>query len=317
MSEELTMTTGELTDLQEVYGEDDPDIQEALAMTDPSDWVPRKSQDEMSEDAASPAEMGDEAAVSAEEDTMNRHYSNSKVPLAALHEERRKRQEASQRAQQMEAELNHWRSQQGQGESRQQRPAPGSVEDFIGAPPGKVAKQLFLQEQRMEYDPYNPEHQERLQELTSLVTLKQFQTGEMYRQVQAERSNFSREVMAWRDGILEKPEVEYRAMERFAQMPDSAQKRILQASWERLVAGQASRDEFELIREFSVETERQMRGTKGSPARIAAAMNLPRTADIRGGSGMKGDPGLDLIERKLDRGEKLAPEEENWIKNLR
>lgn len=314
MNEELTMTTGELTDLKEVYGEDDPDIQEALAMTDPSDWAPQKSQEKMPEDAASPAEMGDEAAVSAEEDTMNRQYSNSKVPLAALHEERRKRQEASQRAQQLEAELSQWRSRQG--ESRPRRPAPGSVEDFIGTPPGKVAKQLFMQEQRMEYDPYNPEHQERLQELTSLVTLKQFQTGEMYRQVQAERANFSREVLAWRDEILAKPEVEYRAMERFAQMPDSAQKRILQASWERLVAGQASRDEFELIREFSAETERQLRGAKGSPARIAAAMNLPRTADIKGGSGMKGDPGLDLIERKLDRGEKLAPEEENWIKNL-
>lgn len=279
--DELIMTPGELADLKEVYGEDDPDIQEALAMTDASDWASQGSQEEMPGVAASPAETGEESAVSAEEDTMARQYSNSKVPLAALHEERRKRQEASQRAQQLEAELNQWRSQQGQGQSRPQSPSPGSVEHFIGSPPGKIAKQLFMQEQRMEYDPYNPEHQERLQELTSLVTLKQFQTGEMYRQ-----------------------------------MPDSAKKRILQASWERLVAGQASRDEFELIREFSVETERQLGGTKGGSARVAAAMNLPRTADIRGGSGMKTDPALDLIERKLDRGEKLAPEEENWIKSL-
>lgn len=316
MTEEMTMTPEELTDLKEVYGEDDPDIQEALVMTEPSDWVPQSSQDEMSGEAASPAEMGDEAAVSAEEDTMNRQYSNSKVPLAALHEERRKRQEASQRVQQMEAELNQWRSHQGQGGSRSQRPAADAVEYFIGSPPGKVAKQLFLQEQRTEYDPYNPEHQERLQELTSLVTLKQFQAGEMHRQVQSERANFSREVIAWRDDILKKPEVEYQAMERFSQMPDSAQKRILQSSWERLVAGKASRDEFELIREFSFDTERQMRGSKGGSASMRAAMNLPRTADIRGGSGMKGDLAMDLIERKLDRGEKLAPEEEKWIKNL-
>lgn len=311
MNEEITMTSEELEDLKEVYGEDDPDICEAFAL---------KGEDEEPEQesnfAVSPTEMGEETVASAVEDAENKQEeqnpSNGRVPLAALHEERRKRQEASQKAQKLEEELNYWKRQRE--EPRQEK--AGAVEQFLSASPGRLAKQLFSQEQGLEYDPYNPEHQERIQELTSLVTIRQLQTGEMYQQVQAERERFSREVLTWRDEILSKPEVEYRAMERFSQLPDSAHKRILGVAWERLVAGQASRDEFELIREFSAETEREMKNPKSSGASLQAAMNLPRTANVSGGSGIKADRALDLIEQKLDRGERLSQEEENLIKSL-
>lgn len=313
MNEEITMTSEELENLKEVYGEDDPDLCEAFAL---------KGEEESFEVGPNltvpPTETGEEAAASAVEDVESRQEGqvppNGRVPLAALHEERRKRQEATQRAQKLEEELSYWKRKKE--EETPEKGQTGAVEKFLHTPPGKLAKRLFSQEQGMEYDPYNPEHQERLQELTSLVTVRQLQTGEMYRQVQVEREKFATEVLQWRDEILSKPEVEYRAMERFSQLPDSAQKRILAAAWERLVSGQASRDEFDLIREFSAETEREMNGTKGSGASLQAAMGLPRTANVSGGAGMKVDRALDLIEQKLDRGERLTPEEESLIKSL-
>ena len=204
----------------------------------------------------------------------------------------------------------------------QGKPEAGSIEEFLSASPGKLAKQIFAQESTEPYDPYSEAHQERLQELTSIITVKQLQTGELHRQVQAERQNFSNEVLKWRDEMLTKPEVEAKSMERYITMPDGSHKKMLTLAWNRLMAGQASADEFELIRLFNAETEAEMSAPevpavpKKSGAGMKAALGLPQTADVKGGGGAKNDNVLELIEKKLDRGERLTPEEEKIVKSL-
>ena len=141
--------------------------------------------------------------------------------------------------------------------------------------------------------------------------------------MQAERQNFSNEVLKWRDEMLTKPEVEAKSMERYNTMPDGSHKKMLTLAWDRLMAGQASADEFELIRLFNAETEAEMSAPevpavpKKSEAGMKAALGLPQTADVKGSGGAKNDNVLDLIEKKLDRGERLTPEEEKIIKSLK
>ena len=309
----LDMTREQIEELQAVYGENDPDIVEALRLVEESEKVPPTETGEEIEPVVDvpPTTEGEEVEPPKKEAPM--------IPLAALQDERRKRQELEARLKLMESSPAPIASQQP---PTQGKPEAGSIEEFLSASPGKLAKQIFAQESTEPYDPYSEAHQERLQELTSIITVKQLQTGEIHRQVQAERQNFSNEVLKWRDEMLTKPEVEAKSMERYNTMPDGSHKKMLTLAWDRLMAGQASADEFELIRLFNAETEAEMSAPevpavpKKSEAGMKAALGLPQTADVKGSGGAKNDNVLDLIEKKLDRGERLTPEEEKIVKSL-
>ena len=310
----LDMTREQIEELQAVYGENDPDIVEALRLVEESEKVPPTETGEEIEPVVDvpPTTEGEEVEPPKKEAPM--------IPLAALQDERRKRQELEAKLKLMESSPAPIASQQP---PTQGKPEAGSIEEFLSASPGKLAKQIFAQESTEPYDPYSEAHQERLQELTSIITVKQLQTGELHRQVQAERQSFSNEVLKWRDEMLTKPEVEAKSMERYNTMPDGSHKKMLTLAWDRLMAGQASADEFELIRLFNAETEAEMSAPevpavpKKSEAGMKAALGLPQTADVKGGGGAKNDNVLDLIEKKLDRGERLTPEEEKIIKSLK
>ena len=309
----LDMTREQIEELQAVYGENDPDIVEALRLVEESEKVPPTETGEEVEPVVDvpPTETGEEIEPPKKEAPM--------IPLAALQDERRKRQELEAKLKLMESSPAPIASQQP---PTQGKPEAGSIEEFLSASPGKLAKQIFAQESTEPYDPYSEAHQERLQELTSIITVKQLQTGELHRQVQAERQNFSNEVLKWRDEMLTKPEVEAKSMERYNTMPDGSHKKMLTLAWDRLMAGQASADEFELIRLFNAETEAGSAPEvpavpKKSGAGMKAALGLPQTADVKGSGGAKNDNVLDLIEKKLDRGERLTPEEEKIIKSLK
>ena len=310
----LDMTREQIEELQAVYGENDPDIVEALRLVEESEKVPPTETGEEVEPVVDvpPTETGEEVEPPKKEAPM--------IPLAALQDERRKRQELEAKLKLMESSPAPIAPQQP---PTQGKPEAGSIEEFLSASPGKLAKQIFAQESTEPYDPYSEAHQERLQELTSIITVKQLQTGELHRQVQAERQNFSNEVLKWRDEMLTKPEVEAKSMERYNTMPDGSHKKMLTLAWDRLMAGQASADEFELIRLFNAETEAEMSAPevpavpKKSEAGMKAALGLPQTADVKGSGGAKNDNVLDLIEKKLDRGERLTPEEEKIIKSLK
>ena len=310
----LDMTREQIEELQAVYGENDPDIVEALRLVEESEKVPPTETGEEIEPVVDvpPTTEGEKVEPPKKEAPM--------IPLAALQDERRKRQELEAKLKLMESSPAPIAPQQP---PTQGKPEAGSIEEFLSASPGKLAKQIFAQESTEPYDPYSEAHQERLQELTSIITVKQLQTGELHRQVQAERQNFSNEVLKWRDEMLTKPEVEAKSMERYNTMPDGSHKKMLTLAWDRLMAGQASADEFELIRLFNAETEAEMSAPevpavpKKSGAGMEAALGLPQTADVKGGGGAKNDNVLDLIEKKLDRGERLTPEEEKIIKSLK
>ena len=309
----LDMTREQIEELQAVYGENDPDIVEALRLVEESEKVPPTETGEEVEPVVDvpPTETGEEVEPPKKEAPM--------IPLAALQDERRKRQELEAKLKLMESSPAPIAPQQP---PTQGKPEAGSIEEFLSASPGKLAKQIFAQESTEPYDPYSEAHQERLQELTSIITVKQLQTGELHRQVQAERQNFSNEVLKWRDEMLTKPEVEAKSMERYNTMPDGSHKKMLTLAWDRLMAGQASADEFELIRLFNAETEAEMSAPevpavpKKSGAGMKAALGLPQTADVKGGGGAKNDNVIELIEKKLDRGERLTPEEEKIVKSL-
>ena len=322
----LDMTREQIEELQAVYGENDPDIVEALRLVEESEKVPPTETGEEVEPVVDvpPTETGEEveSVVNVPPTTEGEEVEPPKkeapmIPLAALQDERRKRQELEAKLKLMESSPAPIASQQP---PTQGKPEAGSIEEFLSASPGKLAKQIFAQESTEPYDPYSEAHQERLQELTSIITVKQLQTGELHRQVQAERQNFSNEVLKWRDEMLTKPEVEAKSMERYNTMPDGSHKKMLTLAWDRLMAGQASADEFELIRLFNAETEAEMSAPavpKKSEAGMKAALGLPQTADVKGSGGAKNDNVLDLIEKKLDRGERLTPEEEKIIKSLK
>ena len=325
----LDMTREQIEELQAVYGENDPDIVEALRLVEESEKVPPTETGEEVEPVVDvpPTETGEEveSVVNVPPTTEGEEVEPPKkeapmIPLAALQDERRKRQELEAKLKLMESSPAPIASQQP---PTQGKPEAGSIEEFLSASPGKLAKQIFAQESTEPYDPYSEAHQERLQELTSIITVKQLQTGELHRQVQAERQNFSNEVLKWRDEMLTKPEVEAKSMERYNTMPDGSHKKMLTLAWDRLMAGQASADEFELIRLFNAETEAEMSAPevpavpKKSGAGMEAALGLPQTADVKGGGGAKNDNVLELIEKKLDRGERLTPEEEKIIKSLK
>lgn len=322
MSEDmkLDITMEDLEELEEVYGKDDPDIQEALGLSD----------------SATPAAMGDRNL----DDPINSPGSKGlledsgmesggrptgTVPVAALQEERKKRQEAAQKAQHLEAEIQRLRGGAEQRPQQQQQSAGASSEplkEFLAASPGKLAKQLFTKEAGRASDPRNPEDLERLQELTSLVTYKQIEAGHMQAKVQSERSKFGREVLSWTSEVAERPELEVEAMSRYNELPNGTYKKMLTYAWDRLQSGAAGRDEFNLIREFFEETKGRMpRGSgvrSGMGARAAgvtAAINMPRTSDVRG-SAYRGDDLQAMVESKLDRGEKLTAAEEKYIQSL-
>ena len=330
--DKLDMTREQIEELQAVYGENDPDIVEALRLVEESEKVPPTETGEEVEPVVDvpPTETGEEVepvepVVDVTPTTEGEEVEPPKkeapmIPLAALQDERRKRQELEAKLKLMESSPAPIAPQQP---PTQGKPEAGSIEEFLSASPGKLAKQIFAQESTEPYDPYSEAHQERLQELTSIITVKQLQTGELHRQVQAERQNFSNEVLKWRDEMLTKPEVEAKSMERYNTMPDGSHKKMLTLAWDRLMAGQASADEFELIRLFNAETEAEMSAPevpavpKKSEAGMKAALGLPQTADVKGGGGAKNDNVLELIEKKLDRGERLTPEEEKIIKSLK
>ena len=321
----LDMTREQIEELQAVYGENDPDIVEALRLVEESEKVPPTETGEEVEPVVDepPTETGEEIEPVVDvpptetgEEVEPPKKEAPMIPLAALQDERRKRQELEAKLKLMESSPAPIAPQQP---PTQGKPEAGSIEEFLSASPGKLAKQIFAQESTEPYDPYNEAHQERLQELTSIITVKQLQTGELHRQVQAERQNFSNEVLKWRDEMLTKPEVEAKSKERYITMPDGSHKKMLTLAWNRLMAGQASADEFELIRLFNAETEAEMSAPavpKKSGAGMKAALGLPQTADVKGGGGAKNDNVLELIEKKLDRGERLTPEEEKIVKSL-
>ena len=326
--EKLDMTREQIEELQAVYGENDPDIVEALRLVEESEKEPPATEGEGEPVVdVPPTETGEEDEPEVDvpptiegEEVEPPKKEAPMIPLAALQDERRKRQELEAKIKLMESAPAPITPQQP---PTQGKPEAGSIEEFLSMSPGKLAKQIFAREFTEPYDPYNEAHQERLQELTSIITVKQLQTGELHRQVQSERQNFSNEVIKWRDEMLTKPEVEAKSMERYNTMPEGSHKKMLTLAWDRLMAGQASADEFELIRLFNAETEAEMSAPevptvpKKPEAGMKAALGLPQTADVKGGGGAKSDNVLELIEKKLDRGERLTQEEEKIIKSLK
>lgn len=325
MSDEITMTPAELEGLQEIYGANDPDIKEAIELaakapevtpTGTGEGEQSKENNQEGNEAPPADEKGDEVPPPGDTGAEKKEDKPEvMVPLKALHEERRKRQEAEARAE---------ASQRAQGAPAQpvQPPQPQDMtpeEKFINGKPGEIAKFLFSKENG-EYDPYNPDHQARLSELTSIVTVNQMRAGEMQRQVQAEREAFSREVLAWRDDVMENPEVEQKAMENYFKLPESSFKRVLAVAWDNLVNRRASKEDFNLVRDYFEEARQELKAPPANAqqpkASVDAAMGQPKTAGVGAGAGSKSDISVELIEAKLDKGIKLTPEEEKWIKNL-
>lgn len=324
--EKIEMTLEEIEDLAATYGADDPDIQAALEIARAEEAPPAETGEEVPptetgvEDpeldlAAPPAEgkgEGEEGAPPATQKTGEKE--NLQVPIDALHAVRKKNQELEAKIAELQAK---------------QAPAPPQKEDadpeerFLQESPGKIARSLFIQEKGEEPDVYNPEHLVRLQELTSLVTIRQMEAGQMQQRVQAEREAFRVEVLALAQEVQSHPEVTEALDAKFLSMPESASKKILAAAIQQLTEGKASREEFEVVKEFFEETRREIQTPPAAPKeakpnpKIDVAMNLPKTADLGGAGGTKADVSLGLIEQKLDKGIKLTPEEEKIVASLK
>ena len=316
--EKIEFTVEELERLQETYGADDPDIKAALELSAAPPAAEPKGDDLEDQPEGAPATVPP-TDPSGEEEPPKTTEEPPKISVKALHDERRKRQELAREKQQLEEEITRLKA--GQGATPPQS-TQGPVNDVLSLSPGKVAQQLFAREQGREPDVYNGDDLVRLQELTSYVTVKQLEAGQMQQRVQAEREAFNRDVLSWRDEMIASPDLEAQSMSRFEAMSDGVQKRMLRIAWDNLIDGRATRDEFDLIREFNEETRKSMTAappattTPGGSAGVKAAMGQPRTADVAVSGGSKTDDFRALIEAKLDRGERLTDEENKYVKNL-
>lgn len=313
--EKLEFTVEELERLQETYGADDPDIKAALELSAVPPAAEPEGEDleeEQPEDAPATVPPTDPSGEVVDDNPVKKT-----VPVAALHDERRKRQEMADEAQKLREEVERLKAAKG----TTPQAAQGTTNDVLSLSPGKIAQQLFQREQGREPDIYNSDDFTRLQELTSYVTVKQLEAGQMQQRVQAEREAFNRDVLSWRDDVIETPDLETQAMSRFEAMPDGVSKRMLRIAWDNLKNERASRDEFDLIRLFFDETLESMTTAPTVPttpvksAGVKAAMGLPKTADAVTSGGSNDDLRA-LIEAKLDRGERLSEEEIKYVKNL-
>ena len=319
--EKIEFTVEELERLQETYGADDPDIKAALELSAAPPAAEPKGDDLEDQPEGAPATVPPTDPSGEEEPPKTTVEPPKDVPVKALHEERRKRQDLAREKQQLEEEIARLKAGQGATPpqaAQTQRP----TNDVLSLSPGKVAQQLFAKEQGREPDVYNSDDLVRLQELTSYVTVKQLEAGQMQQRVQAERETFNRDVLSWRDEMIASPDLEAQSMSRFEAMSDGVQKRMLRIAWDNLIDGRATRDEFDLIREFNEETRKSMTAappattTHGGSAGVKAAMGQPGTADVAVSGGSKTDDFRALIEAKLDRGERLTDEENKYVKNL-
>ncbi len=316
--EKIEFTVEELERLQETYGADDPDIKAALELSAAPPAAEPKGEDLETPPSDTPATVPPTDPAGEEEPPKTTVEPPKDVPVKALHEERRKRQELAREKQQLEEEITRLKA--GQGATPPQS-TQGPVNDVLSLSPGKVAQQLFAREQGREPDVYNSDDLVRLQELTSYVTVRQLEAGQMQQRVQAERETFNRDVLSWRDEMVASPDLEAQSMSRFEAMPDGVQKKMLRIAWDNLIDGRATRDEFDLIREFNEETQKSMTAappatTPAESAGVKAAMGQPRTADVAVSGGSKTDDFRALIEAKLDKGERLTEAEIKYVNSL-
>lgn len=326
--QKIEMSVEELETLAETYGSDDPDIKAALELAakeappaDTGEGDPDDEPEVQGEEPATPP-VEDSGAVESEEEPKKeeKQKESQMVPMAALQDERKKRQEAEARARQMEAIQKQPTSPIGQPTPNQNMEIP---ELFTGGSPGQVAKALFFQEKKREPDIFDFEDATRLQELTSLVTVKQIENNYMQQRVQAEREAFALEVQALAQEINNSPEITETLDQKFAEIPEGPYKKLLGVSINRLISGSAGREELDLIKEFYEETRQSMTAPAGAAqepkkpkAPIDAAYKMPKTQDVGAQGAKQTSITLDLIEQKLDKGEKLTPEEESIIKSL-